>query len=186
MLKIKILFTLMLSIFSLNLMALTLDGYDFPEKINVDSQTLFLNGTGTRKATFLKIKVYNGALYLLSKTQNPNEFLDNYETKRIVMNFLRDVSVNDLQNTYIEAFKASNTDYESMSAEFRGFNAQFTHDIKKGQTLVFTFTKEGTTLTDHQGMTSKKLGDAKFSRALLRMWFINPKDSDLADGLLGK
>src|SRR5215472_13914645 len=42
----------------------TCKGVDFPEHLQVAGHDLVLNGLGMRKATFLKVSVYVGALYV--------------------------------------------------------------------------------------------------------------------------
>lgn len=164
--------------------ALTVDSINFEDKVNVAGKDLVINGVGIRKATFLKIKVYYGALYLTSKTTNAGSFLANNEPKQITMHFVRDVSASDLKKTYKEAFEGANeTTYKSMLPTFDAFNANFT-DIKKGEVMVFTFHPDGVVLSV-AGKTFPKAGDANFSKAILNMWFINPLDAGLTKGLLG-
>lgn len=184
--KMKSFVTTLFALLSLNVFALTVDGISFDDKVNVQGQELILNGVGIRKATFLKIKVYYGGLYLENKTNNPNDFLDSSTPKQIVMHFVRDVSSNDLKKTYSEAFHAANKEtYASMLTLFEEFNSNFQRDMKKGERMVFTFTKDGVSFKAAD-FSSKTFGDANFSKAVLRMWFINPQDNGLTEGLLGK
>ena len=48
----------------------TLDGITMPDTATVGGKDLQLNGLGTRKATFLKVKVYVMGLYLEKKSQD--------------------------------------------------------------------------------------------------------------------
>lgn len=180
-------FTLLFAIsLSLTAHAITIDGITFNDQTTVDGKELVLNGVGIRKATMLKIKVYYGGLYLSAKTQSAEDFLNTAEPKQIIMHFVRNVSAKDLKQTYSNAFAAANKDtHASMSEIFTKFNAQFERNVQKGERMIFTFTNKGVSLKfgETQG---EVMGDENFSKAILRMWFINPQDQNLADGLLGK
>lgn len=181
----KILILIMMIFTAVGANALTVDSINFEDKITVAGKELVLNGVGIRKATFLKIKVYYGGLYLSQKTTNSETFLNNAEPKQITMHFVRDVDAKDLKKTYKEAFEGANKDtYKSMLSTFETFNANFS-DVKKGDAMTFQFLANGVVLTS-AGKTFAKIGDAAFSKALLNMWFINPLDEGLSKGLLGQ
>lgn len=186
--KIKsYLLILILTFFSSMTIASTIDGVQFPDEILVDGKPLVLNGLGTRKATFLKVKVYHAGLYLAHRANEPEAFLETTEPKQIIMTFLRDVDANDLKKTYSEAFATANPDtHKSMANLFSEFNSNFQHDVKKGQKMIFTFTDKGASIKVGDQAESKLYGGSKFSQYLLRMWFIHPQDPDLARGLLRK
>lgn len=176
-----------LSLWSTSLVASSIDGVNFSDEIIADGKPLLLNGLGTRKATFLKVKVYHAALYLAHRASEPEAFLETPEPKQIVMSFVRNVGANDLKKTYSEAFATANPDtHQSMATLFNEFNSNFQQEVKKGQKMIFTFTDHGTSIKVGDQPETKFYGDAKFSQSLLRMWFIRPQDPDLARGLLRK
>ncbi len=165
--------------------AKTVDSINFEDKVQVAGKDLVINGVGIRKATFLRIKVYYGALYVTQKTTTPAAFLGTTEPKQIVMHFVRDVDAKDLKKTYKEAFEGANKEtYKTMLPIFEAFNNNFT-DIKKGELMTFSFLPDGVVLTE-AGKTFPKAGDANFSKAVLNMWFVNPLDEGLMKGLLGQ
>jgi hypothetical protein len=181
----KSLLLALITLLSLSAHAVTVDSINFEDKINVAGKELVLNGVGIRKATFLKIKVYYGGLYLTSKTTEASGFLNTSEPKMVVMNFVRDVDAKDLKKTYKEAFEGANKEtYKSMLSTFDQLNSNFS-DVKKGEKMVFTFLADGAIVTIN-GKASAKYGDGAFSKALLNMWFVNPLDEGLTNGLLGK
>lgn len=173
------------TLFTLSAHAITVDSITFEDKVNVAGKDLVLNGVGIRKATFLKIKVYYGGLYLPAKTTDAKTFLGTAEPKQIVMHFVRDVDAKDLKKTYKEAFESANKEtYKNLLPTFEAFNNNFT-DIKKGEKMIFTFLPDGAVL-NLAGKAFPKAGDAAFSHALLNMWFVNPLDEGLTKGLLGQ
>jgi hypothetical protein len=175
---------LILMVLSLTLNAATLDSITFADKVNVEGKDLILNGIGIRKATFLKIKVYYGALYLEQKTNDAAVFLSTAAPKQIVMHFVRDVGAKKLQDGFNEGMEASNKNHESFKAQMAKFNASIV-DVIKDDLIIITFTNDGV-LLNVKGKQSEKIVNAEFSKALLRIWFIEPRDENLRNGLIGK
>ena len=169
--------------FSLNLAAATLDNISFADKVNVDGSELVLNGIGIRKATFLKIKVYYGALYIDQKTKDPNIFLATATPKQLVMHFVRDVDAKKLRDAFLEGMEAANKNHASFKTQMDKFNSSVV-DVVKNDLMIITFTKEGVSL-NVKGKPSEKILGAEFSHALLNIWFTNPRDENLRNGLLG-
>jgi hypothetical protein len=179
----KKLFVLVSLVLAINLSAATLDGIQFPDKVNVNGVELVLNGIGIRKATILKIKVYYGALYLDSKSKDPAAFLASSSFKQIVMHFVRDVDAKKLRNGFVEGMEAANKDHEKFKANLDILNSLIV-DVVKDDLIIFNFLPAGVVATV-KGKVSEKIGNAEFSKALLNIWFTNPRDENLKTGLLG-
>ncbi|MFT6068352.1 MAG: hypothetical protein ACJAT2_000119 [Bacteriovoracaceae bacterium] len=172
-----------LFLFSLNLQAATQDKVTMPETISVKGKDLVLNGLGTRKATWLRVKVYVGGLFLEKKSKDANQILNSKGTKYIRMHFVRDVKKEKLVSGWNDAFKAAVKDLPRIQTRINEFNALM-GDIKKNQEIVLTFTDKDV----HVDFANLKQGTIKggdFSKDLLSVWFINAKDEGLRDGLLG-
>lgn len=177
----------LLSLVSFNISALTVDSIAFDDKIIVDSKELILNGVGIRKATFLKIKVYYGGLYLVTKTDSAFKFLTTTDPKQITMHFVRNVGVKDLKKAYSEGFENANKDnanYKELLVKLEIFN-NLLSDVSKGERMIVIFHADGVTL-NFKGKNSEKISGADFSQALLNIWFVNPLDENLSNGLLSK
>lgn len=168
---------------SLNLPAATLDSVTFPDTINVEGKPLVLNGIGIRKATFLKIKVYYGALYLEKKSKDQGAFLGLTSPKQIIMHFVRDVDSKKLRDAFVEGMESANKNHESFKAQMDQFNSHVV-DVVKGDQFIITFLNDGV-LLNVKGKTAEKISGGDFSRALLSIWFLNPRDEGLRLGLLG-
>ncbi len=181
----KVLTLALLSFLSVNAFALTVDGITFEDKLAVAGKELVLNGVGIRKATFLKVKVYYGALYISQKTSDASTFLTTTEPKQIIMHYVRDVEAKDLKSTFNEAIeKANPANFKTLLPMLEKFTANVP-DMAKGERMVITFTADGATLTA-KGKTFEKVAGADFSKGLLNMWFTNPLDENLKNSLLGK
>ncbi len=176
----------LLALISFNSFALTVDGITFEDKVNVGGKDLVLNGVGIRKATFLKIKVYYGGLYLAQKTKESSAFLNSPDPKQIVMHFVRDVDAKDLKKTYTETFENANgaAGAQKHKATLDKLLTNLT-DVKKNDRMILNFLSDGVVL-NLKGKAFDKIGDADFSRSLLNIWFTNPADENLSASLLGK
>lgn len=179
MTKLIGLFLLMLSLSS---NATTLDEVTLPDIVKVEGRDLVLNGIGIRKATFLKIKVYYGGLYLEQKTKDQNTFLNTPTSKQIIMHFVREVSAKKLQDAFSEGLEAANKNFASFKTQMDTFNSSVV-DVVKGDEFIINFSKESVSLKTKNKTTI--ISSPEFSHAFLNIWFINPRDEDLRSGLLG-
>lgn len=170
-------------IFSFNLLSATLDNINFADKVIVEGKDLVLNGIGIRKATFLKVKVYYGGLYLEQKTKDAQSFLATPSPKQIVMHFVRDVSAKKLKEAFSEGMEAANKNHAALKTELDKFNSNLA-DVVKDDLIVITFFNDGVSL-NVKGKDAPKIISPEFSRALLSIWFINARDENLRNGLLG-
>ncbi len=168
---------------SVNLSAATLDGITFADKANIEGKELVLNGIGIRKATFLKIKVYYGALYLAAKNKEAASILASPSPKQIVMHFVREVDAKKLQDAFLEGMEAANKNPEALKASMDKFNANVP-DVVKNDIMTITFLSDGVVM-NVKGKTLEKISGAEFSKALLNIWFTNARDENLRNGLLG-
>lgn len=180
----KFYLVLLMTLASLASFAAEKEGIKFEDKVKVENKELVLNGIGIRKATILKIKVYFGALYLETKTSDPAAFLSTASPKQIIMHFVRDVDAQKLRDAFNEGMEAANTNHASFKTQMERFNS-FVPDVVKNDLIVINFLTDGVVITA-KGKASEKIGNADFSRALLNIWFTNPRDEQLKAGLLGK
>ncbi|MFA6236732.1 MAG: chalcone isomerase family protein [Bacteriovorax sp.] len=177
------LFSFFLLFFTFSLSAATLDGVNLPDSAKVAGKDLVLNGIGIRKATFLKVKVYYGGLYLEQKTKDAAAFLSTPAPKQIIMHFVREVEAKKLRDAFVEGMEAANKNHASFKTQMDKFNS-YVVDVVKGDEFVIHFLNDAVVFSA-KGKTAEKISGADFSRALLSIWFINPRDEGLRSGLLG-
>ena len=182
----KIFTALIITLLSLSSFSAEKAGVKIPDTMKVNGSDLMLNGIGVRRATFLRIKVYVGGLYLTKKTNKTEEILSQPYPKYISMNFIRDVDKEDLQKAWFEGLEAAveKSKRAPLMKAFNEFNSRMV-DIKKGQSILITFTKKGVE-TEVAGTKKPLIANSDFSRALLSVWFINARDEELRDELMGK
>jgi hypothetical protein len=161
-------------------------GVDFPEHLQMNGTELTLNGLGIRKATFLKVNVYVGALYVTSPTHDPRTLIDPTTPAQLILHFVRNVGVGDLRKAWNEGFeRAAKDQLALLNARIAMLNSWMS-DIKTGQRLSF-IRKPGTGVQVSVGDVVKGTitGD-DFSRALLSIWLgSEPPNEELKSGLLG-
>src|SRR5689334_13933681 len=76
---------------------------NIPKQTLVDKRTLLLNGTGMRKATIFKVKVYSAALYLEKLSHDPKEILNSNQMKKVELHFVHDVPADKMKNAWNES-----------------------------------------------------------------------------------
>ena len=178
----KYLLTL-IALLSINSMALTVDGINFPDTASLEGKNLVLNGVGIRKATFLKIKVYYGGLYLEQKSKEAN-FINTNSPKQIIMNFVREVTAKQLKETWSEGLERANSNHAQLKPAMDQLASHLV-DVNKGDSIVVQFLTDGVVL-NIKGKVTPKIGNPEFSKGLLNVWFTKPQDESLKEGLLGK
>jgi DUF1680 family protein len=179
--------TLFLSLTTMmNTSALEVEGVQIPNKVKVLNKELVHNGSGIRHATFLNVNVYVGTLYLLQKTTDVETLLDMEYPKQVSMNFIRDVTKEELVGAWKEGFEAavSPKQQKALSKTLNQFIEKM-EAIQKKDSIYLKFLNNGVEL-QIKGKNYGPLGNQEFSRALLSIWFVNARDEKLRDGMLGK
>lgn len=161
--------------------ALTVEGIKFEATKNLNEKALVLNGVGIRKATWFKVKVYLGALYLQKKSKTVKEILGPEYPKILNMKFVYSVGKEKLIGGWNEGFIAAHgkSDYPELTK----FNSLM-GDIKKGQSINIQFLKDGINVSFNNAPFTF-IKSKSFPRKLLAIWFINPRDPELAKGMQG-
>ena len=186
MLSITRLLAIFTFLFGAVAQATLVEGINFAPTHSIEEQALVLNGVGIRKATIFNIKVYVAGLYLLEKSSDARSFLSDGKPKWLTMNFVRSVGKSDLTKAWDEGFVAAvPTDkLPNLQADRTQLNA-WMEDLNSGDVMNFTFTAEGSVEVEIKGQVKGKIQNAEFAKSLLSVWFINPRDKGLSQGLLG-
>lgn len=125
--------------------AAELAGVRVPETYPVDGRTLVLNGYGLRTLTFLRIKLYVAALYLVQKSYDPDAIMASSGPKAVVLHFVRAGSREQVQSRYREGAEencgAGQCD-RSLQADFERLVAT-APAVEPGDTLAYIVTEKG-------------------------------------------
>lgn len=165
--------------------AATLEGVTFPASQQVDGKSLSLNGLGLRSK--LMVKVYVAGLYVVKTSGDASAITSSDVPKRMVLQFLRDVSKDQMVDAYTEAFDSNAAAAKaSLSKEIASLMAAF-EPVSEGDQMVFTYVPgQGTTLSI-RGQNKVTIAGLPFAQAMFACW-IGPKppSADFKNGLLGK
>lgn len=161
-------------------------GVDFPENVQVKGTDLTLNGLGMRKATFLKVNVYVGALYVTRTSRDPQPLIDPGTPAELILHFVRNVGVSDLRNAWKEGFeKVAKDQMAALGARVNQLNGWMS-DIKTGQRLTFVRLPGTGIQVSVNGAVKGTITGDDFSRAFFSIWLgPDPPNAELKSGLLG-
>jgi hypothetical protein len=162
-------------------------GIAFPEHLQVGGSDLTLNGLGMRKATFLKVNVYVGALYVAHPSHDPQPLIDPGSPAQLILHFVRNVGVGDLRDAWKEGFEkvTAKDQLPALEARIATLNSWMS-SMETGQRLTFTRLPGTGIQVDVNGAVKGTIPGDDFARALLSIWLgPNPPNSELKSGLLG-
>lgn len=156
----------------------TLADVTMPDKIDVQGQSLVLNGMGLRKK--LVIKVYVGSLYLPAKESSAAKILAADSPRRMVMSFLFGVSKSQMCDAWKEGL-ADNSPKASDEVK-KGFATlcSWMEDIDSGKSLVLTYLPGQGTQVEVNGKSKGTIPGKAVSDAALATW-IGPDPGPGAD-----
>ena len=165
--------------------AAELAGVAMPESISVGEKTLELNGLGLREATFLKVDVFVGGLYLEQKTHDPDEIIQSQQTKQVVMHFVRNVDAKDLRKAWTKGFKKNAGEtLLTLSSRIDQLNGWMS-TMRISHRMTFTFDRNNVDV-HVKGSKRGTISGKDFSRAMLSIWFgPKPPNGGLKRGMLG-
>jgi hypothetical protein len=168
---------------AIHLTGASLAGVTLPDSTDVAGKQLVLNGIGLR--TKMMFKVYVAGLYVEQKSSDPNAILKQDAPKRVVMQFLRDLSRDQMVEAFTESFSNNSPNAGALKADIDKMLGAF-EPVKTGQQMVFTYVPGvGTTLTIG-GKDKMTVPGQAFGQAMFACWLgPKPPSSDLKAKMLG-
>jgi long-chain acyl-CoA synthetase len=169
-------------------LAAEMAGVSLADEIWVGGQALVLNGAGVGSKLFFKI--YVGSLYVPQKVGDIDGVLEK-GPRRIQMNFLRDLTVNQLVGALVGGLNANNSPSEM--AEVRAPTDELLRimkrfgdvDVKERDVLTLDFV-DGVTRVMLNGQVGGVIPGEAFNRALTRIWLGDkPAHRALKKAMLG-
>jgi hypothetical protein len=181
-------------VLSLPLLALALpaaarevEGFKVPDAVTVEGTRLTLNGAGLRRATMFNVKVYVGALYVVTPSRDPAAIVQADEPKSVHMRFVRSVERSKIMDAFREGFeKNSAAEAKALAPGLARVATVIPEEIKEGMQLTVTYVPDkGTTVTGPAGEVT--IPGKPFADAMFRNWLgPQPADGGLKNGLLGR
>jgi hypothetical protein len=146
----------------------TLAGVTLPDKVDVNGQSLVLNGMGLR--TKFIIKVYVGGLYLTHKDKVASHILAADEPRRMAMHFIYDVSKEQMCDAWDEGLERNTPQAGAeVKAAFHTLCSWMT-GVGKGKELVLTYVPGTGTTVELGGATKGTLPGKPLADAVLATW----------------
>ena len=165
-------------------------GKSFPTTITVSHEgtdfTLALTGTTVRKK--LIIKVYAIAHYMQDLPKGSEKelvaaVLTDGKAKQLTMEFVRDVSKEQIRNAYKDGFEenASKDEQKAIAPLVEQFLNYFTGDVKENDRFILRWLPGGVVQAQVQGTEKPAITNAVFARVLWTIWFgedsiVDPED----------
>jgi hypothetical protein len=164
--------------------AADLAGVTMPDSVQVGNKTLVLNGLGLR--TKIVVKVYVAALYLPRKSADADGITKADAPKRLVMQFVHNVSKKHLTEDFTDLFRDNAPDTkQTIGVDIEHFLAAL-EPLKQGDRMIFTYIPDVGTTFAINGKEKLTLPGLGFSQALFAVWLgPYPPTAGLKKGLLG-
>lgn len=161
-------------------------GINFPEQVQIEDNTLTLNGLGLRQATIFKVNVYVAALYVAQVSTDPQALLGSNTPKELILHFLHNVSDDDLKKAWEEGFAHNTKEQLSALHERIEMLKAWMVDMKSGQQLTFIHKPGAGLQVDVNGARKGTIKGDDFAKAFLSIWLgAQPPNPALKSGLLG-
>lgn len=165
----------------------TVSGVKVDAKLNLEGQSLVLNGAGTRVKMFMDM--YVGALYLEKKSTNASEIMNSKEGAAIKLNIVSGLITSDKMISAInEGFEnATGKKTAPLKAKIDKFKGFFKEEIKKGDVFIIMNVPNEGIVVYKNGTKKGSIEGHDFKKAMFGIWLCDkPADKDLKDEMLGK
>ena len=162
-----------------------LAGVKLADSVDVQGESLVLNGLGLRKK--IGFKVYVGGLYLRAKSSDAEAILAADEPRRTDMVFMRGVSAKQLCGAWSDCLDGN---APGASDELKaGFDelCGMMEDVKKGDHLIATYVPGTGSEIEIKGTSQGTIAGKDFADTLFACWIgEKPATADLKRGMLGQ
>lgn len=148
--------------------------------------TLLRNGRARCEWGWLRVKLYDIALYLQNPSRDPKTIIASEQVKRFELVFLRKLSQRQMVRAYEAAFKANTGKEQSgFQKQIEAFCAQVPA-VQRGDRLVFTITPTRGLTLEHNGKTLGSFAGKRFSALFVKLYVgSHPPTTAVKQGLLG-
>jgi len=164
----------------------TVSANETPLAIEYQDNLLVLNGQGTRVVFFMK--VYNGSLYLETKSSDAKQIVNDNAPMAIRIDVTSEmVTADAMKKALSEGFeKSTNNNTASISDEINQLSSAFNSDVNSGDFFEFIFIPEiGTHVLKNKGLIELIPG-IEFKKAFFGIFLSdNPIQKNLKNSMLG-
>jgi hypothetical protein len=157
-----------------------------PEAIEFEGSTLILNGKGTRVVFFMK--VYEGSLYLETKSSNSDEIINSSKPMAIRIDVTSEMVTSDaMKKALSEGLKKStNNNTGNILNEIGQLSASFNSDVTSGDFYEFIYIPESGTHVLKNNEMVELIPGFEFKKAFFGIFLSNnPIQKNLKKAMLG-
>ena len=180
--KLVIYLFIIIGIFSVS----TISANEPPQAIEFEGSTLILNGKGTRVVFFMK--VYDGSLYLETKSKDADEIINSTSPMALRIDVISEmVTADAMKKALSEGFeKSTNNNTNHILEEIKQLSSSFNSAVSTGDFYEFIFIPE----TGTHVLKNNKLVDIipgfDFKKAFFGIFLSNnPIQKNLKKAMLG-
>jgi hypothetical protein len=153
-------------------------GVKVADSIDVEGKTLVLNGAGIRTKTFLKVKVYVGALYLPQKSTDAAAVVALDAPKVLRLTLLRDVDKASMLTAFRDGIESNSPGQAAaLAPRLKEVEDGFPPEFKEKQVLVVRWVPGQGTTVGVEGEKGVTIAGKDFADAIFRIW-LGPKPTD--------
>ncbi len=161
-------------------------GVHFPDHAFVEGSDLKLNGVGLQKATFLRVDVYLGALYVAATSRDPDALINSDRRQELILHFLRSVNVRDVRDQWTKDFVHVVPDRPASLMQRVAMLDTWLSDMKSDERLTFVREPGEGIKVVVGGVLKGTVPGEDFSRVFMSIWLgATPPSAALRAGLLG-
>jgi hypothetical protein len=158
--------------------ALEVAGVKVPETLTVDGKPLVLNGAGLRTRSFLRVKVYVGALYLPGRATDAAAVVALDAPKAIRLVLLRDVDRASMLGALKDGIESNSpAQAAALAPRLKLLEDSFPAEFKEGQVLTVAYVPGPGVTVGVEGAKGVTVAGKDFADALFRVW-LGPKPTD--------
>ncbi|ABZ75956.1 conserved hypothetical protein [Shewanella halifaxensis HAW-EB4] len=171
---------------SSSLQAKEVSGVQLDESIDIDSQTLVLNGAGVRSKFF--IDLYVGSLYVPKILDSTQAVLD-APTVAVRLNITSGmITAEKMKDAITEGFDdATDGNTTPIEAQIEQFMGLFSAEIVEGDQFTFLADKANGVTAYKNGEAQATIAGETFRQALLKIWLgKEPAQDSLKEAMLGE
>ncbi|MBF0117550.1 MAG: chalcone isomerase family protein [Desulfobacterales bacterium] len=169
---------------SSNASSITINGFEFPDKIKAGKGELVLNGAGFRMK--MGIKIYACALYVMNKTQDAIKIQDSEEPMAVRLTIIKLIRGEDWKRGWEQSFSKSGINTSYMHDKVKQFVSFFNDGSNEKDIYdILYLPEEGTVISKNDKLLGKIKGN-DFKRLLFSIWIGEKAQSDLKAKLLNK
>ncbi|MES2046895.1 MAG: chalcone isomerase family protein [Pseudomonadota bacterium] len=171
-----------------NVFAIEISKVKIEPLVTLANKELVLNGAGLRSVFFTK--VYVAALYLPTKTDNP-ELIVAGGPRKMVLHVLRDIEAGELASAMLKGMRKNNTtkDLAEVTLQMSSFGQVFATFpmVKNGDTITFDYVPGiGSSAYVNKTRLGEVMPGDQFARVFFRIWLgDHPVQDSLKRDLLG-